>query len=482
MDISRLKVGILHSLIGKNDGVSIVIDQTIKTMVKKMEIPLGNIYYLAGHSPPRMNTVLDDVFWHRNEDNRYILEHYSSEPPEGFEERIREAALYAKDIIAEFIEENGLDVFIVHNSCHPSNFVFAVAVGMYFEERRAEGLMLPRYLLWWHDSHFERKRFEGCNEVIQKFLKYIPGPDVDGIVFINTVQPEFGRKYLESLGRDDIESYFERKTCIIPNTCDIPWNWTGLRDRGLKLVPPQDQYNKTFFKDIGLLDELEAKGESLESAVLLLQHTRVVERKRIDVAVDYAFGIQKRYKQDGTDKCVVLLISGHSGDEHDSYREWVENYFKEKCDAEPKVGKKVILIFGESLILPNREVLVNKKYYAFADIPSIVAATGGMGTYFSEVEGFGNNLLEMMAMGLPVVLNRYSIYKSDLAPMGFDVAEVDDCKLTDEVIEKGYQYLTHPEAREKAIAHNLEVLEGLLNHDVMANKLTPLIQNLFKYK
>ena len=164
MDISRLKVGILHSLIGKNDGVSIVIDQTIKTMVKKMDIPLGNIFYLAGHSPPRMNTALDDVFWHRNEDNRYILEHYNQEPPEGFEDRILQPALYAKTIIADFIEENGLDVFIVHNSCHPSNFIFAVAVGMYFEERRAEGLMLPRYLLWWHDSHFERKRFADCNE------------------------------------------------------------------------------------------------------------------------------------------------------------------------------------------------------------------------------------------------------------------------------------------------------------------------------
>jgi glycosyltransferase involved in cell wall biosynthesis len=111
-----------------------------------------------------------------------------------------------------------------------------------------------------------------------------------------------------------------------------------------------------------------------------------------------------------------------------------------------------------------------------------VANVGGMGTYFSEVEGFGNNLLEMMALGLPVILNRYSIYNSDLAPMGFDVAEVDDCQLTDEAVEKSYAYLTQPKVREAAIAHNLEVLDGMLNHDVMANKLTPLIQNLFKYK
>jgi glycosyltransferase involved in cell wall biosynthesis len=482
LDISRVKVGILHSLIGKNDGVSIVIDQTIKTMVKKMDIPLGNIYFLAGHSPPRMNTVLDDVFWHRNEDNRYILEHYAKEAPEGFDKRIYEAAIYAKEIIAEFIEDNGLDVFIVHNSCHPSNFVFAVAVGMYFEERRAEGITLPRYLVWWHDSHFERKRFENANDVIKKYLKYIPGPDVDGIVFINSVQPEFGRKYLEGLGHDQIEQYFDRKTCVIPNTCDIPWNWKSMKERGTPLVPPADQYNKTFYKDIGLLDQLEERGFSEKDAVILLQHTRVVERKRIDVAIDFAIGIEKKYREDKAKKCIVLLISGHSGDEHDSYRTWVEQYFENQCNMNPESKNNILLVFGESHILPNREVLVNKKYYDFADIPAVVARSGGMGTYFSEVEGFGNNLLEMMSLGLPVILNRYSIYKSDLAPLDFDVAAVDDCELTQDAIDKGYQYLINPEVRAKAIEHNLDVLEKLLNHDVMANKLTPLIENLFKYK
>jgi len=482
MDISRLKVGIIHSLIGKNDGVSIVIDQTIKTMVKKMEIPLGNIYYLAGHSPPRMNTTLDEVFWHRSDDNKYVLEYYDKKQPKDYEQRILKAATYAKELIAQFVEENGLDLIIIHNSCHPSNFIYAVATGMYFEERRKEGIMLPRYLLWWHDSHFERKRFAKRNKVIKKFLNYIPGSNVDGIVFINTEQPQFGRKYLESLNKDDIEQYFERKTCIIPNTCDIPWHWKTALANNLPLVPPPDQFNHSFYREIGLIDELESKGFSINDAVMLLQHTRVVERKRIDTAIDYAILMSERYLKAKLNKCIVLLISGHSGDEHDSYRTFLENYFLEQMKKHPKVKDKVILIFGESQILPNREVLVNRKYYAFADIPSVVAASGGIGTYFSEVEGFGNNLLEMMSFGLPVVLNRYNIYKTDLEPLGFDVAAVDDCKLNDDVVEKGFQYLTNPKVRRQAIQHNLEVLDSKLNHDLMASLLTPLIQNLFKYR
>ena len=67
MDISHLNYGIIHSLIGKNDGVSIVIDQPVNAMVKDLEIQLGNIYFLAAHSSPRFNAETNEIFWHKNE-------------------------------------------------------------------------------------------------------------------------------------------------------------------------------------------------------------------------------------------------------------------------------------------------------------------------------------------------------------------------------------------------------------------------------
>ena len=62
MNVKYLNVGIIHSLIGKNDGVSIVIDQTVNAMVDDMQIPLGNIFFLAAHTSPRFNAQTDDVF------------------------------------------------------------------------------------------------------------------------------------------------------------------------------------------------------------------------------------------------------------------------------------------------------------------------------------------------------------------------------------------------------------------------------------
>ncbi len=485
MDISRLKIGILHSLIGKNDGVSIVIDQTIEAMIDQMEIPLGNIHLLAAHSPPRFNTTLDDIFWHKNEQNKYILAHYSQEPaPDDLEDFILEHANYAKSIIAKFIEKNDIDLFIVHNSCHPSNFVYAVATGMYFEEIHNEGRSLPKFLLWWHDSHFERDRFKKPNSIIRKFLKYLPGPHVNGIVFINTEQELLAnRYYAEEFKMANSDLFFKRKTVFIPNTCSIPWDWSHFKLETKKLVaPPEDQYNKTFLKDIGLIKDLEAKGFELEETVILLQHTRVVQRKRIDVSIEFAIRLEEKFRKEGMHKAVALLVSGHSGDEHDSHLMYLKRKFSETVKKFPDSKGRVFLLFAEKYILPEREVLVEKKYYRFADIPAVVARCGGMGTYFSEVEGFGNNLLEMISQGLPVVINKYPIYKRDIEQLGFMLPSVENCKLENSTIDECFQLLTNVTQRNQMVLHNLQVLQEKLHHGVIAEKLSWLIQNMFKYQ
>ncbi len=483
MDISRLRIGILHSLIGKNDGVSIVIDQTIEAMIEKMGIPLGNIHLLGAHSPLRFNTTLDDIFWHKNDQNKYILKHYSGDAPLGFEGYIEEWAVYAKKVISDFVEDNDLDLFIIHNSCHPSNFVYAVAAGMYFEELEKEGRATPKYLLWWHDSHFERERFSQPNEVIKKFLKYVPGRHVNGVVFINTEQQQLAQKtYFEAVGLNNPRKFFERKTRVIPNTCDIPWQWENLKaDVDAPLAPPQDQYNKSFLKDVGVLSELKLKGRRLEDTIILLQHTRIVQRKRIDHSIDFAVQLERKFRSEGHNKFIVILVSGHSGDEHDSYLLWVKKYFMYTLNQNRRSKDNISIVFGEKCILPEKEVIVERKFYKFADVPGIVARLGGMGTYFSEVEGYGNNLLEMISLGLPAVINKYPIYKKDIETLGFQLPATENGKFSEELIHTCYELLTDMKKRNALVLHNLKVLNEKLHHGVVAHKLSDLIQNIFRY-
>ncbi len=399
MKLSELRIGIMHSLIGKNDGVSIVIDQTVKAMSKYMKINIGNFFFLGAHSSPRFNAQTDEVFWHKSEVHKQILVNYNNENVEGLDELIHENAIYAKNVIKKWVDENYIDLIIAHNTSHPYNFITAVGLGYYFEELKAEGIIWPKLMVWWHDSYFERAIFANPNPVIQKYLKYVPGAYVNAIAFINKKQIELGKKVFRMYNKTlDIDRFFENRTAVVPNTSDIPWEWEHLTSDGeVPVAPPQDNYNNSFFKDIGLEQQAESKGFSLEDTVILLQHTRVVPRKKIELAIDLGFELEKKFKKNGNPKCVALMVSGHSGDEQNAYLNNLYVHYTEKCKADP--DSNVLLIFGEHHVLSHRDIIVDKKFYKFAEIPSVIAAHGGLGTYFSEVEGFGNNLLEMISLG-----------------------------------------------------------------------------------
>jgi hypothetical protein len=481
MDISHLHIGILHSLIGKNDGVSIVIDQTVNSMVKDLQVPLGNIYFLAAHSSPRFNAQTDDIFWHKNETHKSILQNFSGEPPFGLDELIHNKALYAKKVIKKFIRDNKIDLLIAHNTSHPYNFITAVGLGYFIEEIRSNGYIWPKVMVWWHDSFFERKIFSNPNSVIKKYLKYLPGTYVDGIAFINHQQVDLAKRLFREYNAEKLDLFFSDRTTIVPNTSDIPWDWAKSDWEGDEPVhPPLDNYNDYFMVNVGLEEAIEKRGFSMDETAILLQHTRVVPRKRIEVAIEFAFRLEKKYRRENIRKCIAILVSGHSGDEQVEYKKFLEDYFNTRESENPDAN--VVLIFGEDIILSHRDIIVDKKYYKFTEIPSIVAAYGGIGTYFSEVEGYGNNLLEMISNGLPVVINKYDVYKEEIEPLGFDLPSIEKLEVTDEVIDKAFKILQDDRERNRVVKHNLEVLHQKLDHRIIAEKLEPLIVKMFTKK
>jgi glycosyltransferase involved in cell wall biosynthesis len=195
------------------------------------------------------------------------------------------------------------------------------------------------------------------------------------------------------------------------------------------------------------------------------------------VALDFAFQLEKRFLQAGKRKCFALLISGHSGDEQVEYKKFLKNYYSKKCKANK--GTKVVLIFGENRILSHRDIIVDKKYYNFYEVPAIVASYGGMGTYFSEIEGFGNNLLEMVSFGLPVVINKYDVYQSDIEHLGFKFPAIENTGVTDALVERAFEILSDYRIRNEMVSHNLKILKKELDHKIIAKKLKPLVIKMF---
>jgi hypothetical protein len=478
MNISHINVGIIHSLIGKNDGVSIVIDQTVNAMVQDLGIALGNIFFLAAHSSPRFNAETNDIFWHKNDLHKQIVGHFCDEPSDGLDELIHSKATEAKCIIANWVKKHNIDLLIAHNTSHPYNFITAVGLGYYIEELRDQGIIWPKVMVWWHDSYFERPQFATPNKVIQKYLKYLPGTEVDGLAFINSTQPEIAKKLFLTLNYFRTEKFFDERAVVIPNTSSIDWDWKKQDWNSNRLVsPPIDNYNESFLNDIGLVCEIQKRGFTLGDTVLLLQHTRIVPRKKIETAIDFAFELEKKYEKEKKRKCVTLIVSGHSGDEQANYKNFLKEYYNQKL-AENK-NSKVVLIFGENCILSHRDIIVDKKYYSFYEIPSVIASYGGIGTYFSEIEGFGNNLLEMISFGLPVVINKYDVYKFDIEQLGFTLPSIENGILTESIVDEGYRLLNDFFYRNETVKHNLQVLHIKLDHRIIAEKLKPLIFKMF---
>lgn len=479
MKLNELRIGIIHSLIGKNDGVSIVIDQTVEAMSKHLDINLGNFFFLAAHSSPRFNAQTNDVFWHKSEAHKEILINFNNPDTEGLDELIHTNALYAKEVIEEWVDENDIDLIIAHNTSHPYNFITAVGLGYYIEGLRNDDIIWPKLLVWWHDSYFERDIFSNPNPVIKKYLRYLPGSTyVNGIAFINNQQIELGKRVFRQDNSSKMDKFFKLRTTVVPNTTEIPWEWEELdADSENIICPPQDNYNDGFMKDIGLVQQVESRGFTMDDTVILLQHTRVVPRKKIELAIDLAFELEKKFKKNNENKCVAVIISGHSGDEQNQYTNNLYLHYTELCKA--NVDSNVVLIFGEHNILSHRDIIVDKKFYSFAEIPSIIAAYGGIGTYFSDVEGFGNNLLEMMSFALPAVINKYEVYKEEIEKYGFDLPAIDGGGVTKELVDSAYQLLTDIPHRNKVVKHNLKVLKEKLDHKIIADKLEPIIKSMY---
>ena len=479
--LSSARIGTVHTLLCYNDGVSIVINQVVNSLRTYLDMPLEHFAFACGkYDGDLYNKVwLDDSLWHKDDTVTYALANYATDPPpQDLEHRIEKRVADAEKILERFFDESGVDLIIAHNTGHPVNLIYSLGLNRLYERRKKTGQRLPRYFMWWHDSHLERDRFLNPNPLIRRYLmEGIPGPHVEGIVFINRGQWDIARPYFMQLTDSDpkITDRLERSHIVIPNTCDVPRDWTSDPDPEY-FAPKLDPYNADFLKAMGIQDRLLKEGKSLNDCLLFLQHTRVVPRKRIDHAIDFCFAMADRFKRDGQNKMVFLLISGPTGDELSDDVTDLTKHLNMRRLERPDLS--VEIIWGENRIRSEREVVDGVKYYSFAEVPGIVAFYGGLGTYFSDVEGFGNNLLELISLGVPPVVREYPVYLTDIAIYGFDIPSTPDGSMTRELIEGAYKILTDVSHRKAVVKKNIDTLVKYLGHNKIAENLSTLWETL----
>ena len=460
-EIPKLRYGIIHSLFGDTEGVSIVMNQIEEVLNKTLKVPLRNINYLIGKSKIKSRRITEsELLWTKNEVNRLMVENYQTGYGGGSSERIEEAITKAKETIKRFVKRNKIDVLISHNSSHPVNFVSSVALSRYYRDELLKGNKTPKYLLWWHDSHLERKDFLNPPKDVENYLlQGVPGPFVEYILFINSLQFKEARKYLKKLDLRDPGFYkrIETNHDVIYNTTD-----TFIQKFGDLQTEKSNESVDTFMRDFKVESLLGEKEIKLSEVLFCLQHTRIVDRKRIDFALEFCHELLEKLRKRGRYKAIYFLISGQDPDKKKKQLIQLNKRLQEKYGHE-----NVFLVFAEEYD--------NKTKLTFEEYPKVFAKLKAITTYFSEVEGFGNNLLEVLASGLIPIVYTYPVFKKDISKCDFKLIAFNKFQLSQVKIKEVVDLIFDEDKRRNWVNHNLDVLKKNFNHDLIGVKLVQAI-------
>jgi len=448
-----MNIGIFHYQVCRTDGVSLELEKWQKVLEE-----MGHsIYLCAGDLGSADGTLIKEMYHHIPEIERLTFNTFDTLCDFNNDSYRAELSRWVKILeekFSKFILEYKINYIIPQN-------IWSVAanpaVGIALENVRRK-FNLPA-LAHNHDFYWERKRISlTCATVIEMVDKYYPPRD-----------PMIKHVVINSLGKKELAERKGISSTVIPNVFDFdPPYWQ------------KDAYNSDFRSRIGLK----------ENDLLILQATRIVARKGIELAIDFVKELDtpeqrakiiKRGLYNGNqfkrDSRIVLVLAGYDRDDMTGI------YLKNLKLKAKKAGVDMIHIkdiIGHERKFENE----NKLYslwdtYVFADFV----------TYPSLWEGWGNQFLEAIRSKLPIMIFEYPIYISDIKPKGFDVVSVgSEIKGYDELglaqiptgriqkaADKAVELLTDKKRRSRAVDHNFDVGKELYSLDALRRYLSNLI-------
>ncbi len=327
---------------------------------------------------------------------------------------IQRRAEMLKRPLRHFLQEYAIDFVIVQNIfAIPMQLPLALALTQVLAESN-----LPA-LAHHHDFYWERPRYRHSN--LTPFLdQYFP-PDL----------PNLRHAVINSLAQTALKQRRGLDSIIIPNVFDFATPPPGI-----------DDFNADFRQAIGLTDK----------DWLILQPTRVIPRKGIELSIELLHQLN--------DPRAKLIITHKAGDEGLDYLH--------KIEALAQV-KGVDLRYVADQVDDRRGWDNGRKIYALWDS----YPHADLVTYPSFIEGFGNALIETIYFKKPAVVNKYPVYVADIAPLGFQFAEIEG-KIEPETVQTVRQWLERPQTAVSITKHNYTLGAKFFSYKTLAKLLAPI--------
>lgn len=335
-------------------------------------------------------------------------------------QKIHALKLLIKAGLEDFIQKFSINMLVCENVL---TIPMHVPLGLALTELIAES-QIPT-LAHHHDFYWERTRFSV--NAVQDYLRMSFPPNL----------PNMEHVVINSSAQEELALRTGISSMIIPNVLDFE-------------TPPEP--DQKAYTDVRELLELEP------GDIMILQPTRVVQRKGIEHAIELVRRLD--------DPRCKLVISHEAGDEGFEYAEWL------KEDAQ---SQGVDLRFIQTSVAdPFNEMVNDKKSVSLWDI----YPHADFITYPSLYEGFGNAFLEAVYFSKPILINRYSIFVRDIEPKGFNLVTMDGY-LDRKTVEKVREVLSSSQRRYQMVATNYAIARRHYSYATLRRWLNNILINFF---
>jgi glycosyltransferase involved in cell wall biosynthesis len=411
-------IGFVSFRIAGTDGVSLETKKWAEMFARHGY----ECYYMGGEldTPPERSFLVDEAHFNHPEIRRlyHLAYNHQLRSPE-LTEGIHRYREILKQRLYDFTERCDIGLLVPQNALTiPLNIPLGLALTEFIAETG-----MPT-IAHHHDFFWERKRFLS-NCVWDYFNAAFP-PHLKSIHHV----------VINSSAENQLALRTGISATMIPNVMDFE-------------TPPDppDDYAADVRRTLGISDD----------ELLVLQPTRVVQRKGIEHAIELVARLERK---------ATLVISHASGDEGYEYQQRVREF----ADL---LGIKAL--FVNDIIADERGSTPDgRKIYTLDDI----YPHADLVTYPSIFEGFGNAFLETIYYRKPILVNNYSIYSHDIKPKGFDVIEMDDF-ISADTVEYTKRVLDDPQRIEEMVETNYRLGLKYYSYSVLETKLRHITTSIW---
>lgn len=450
-----MNIGMIHYRISELDGVSLEMDKwrlVLGQTGHKVVNIAGSLGKSEGCAIPEFaldygpNRIIKAQAFNRIQDEK-------AEEALGYE--IQTQVRLLKSHIRKCISENQIELLIVNNMFSlPLNIPASLALLDIIKEQKIPVINHN------HDFFWERTEYHPSCDLIHRFLVESFPPDLH----------DFKQVVINRLAQQELRTRRGIDSIVVPNV----FYFGEMEDWR------RDDYNAGLREVFGVS----------QNDILILQATRIIRRKGIELTVDILAELnteENRQKLEGTP-----LYDGRNFTKNDKIVLILPNLIddqKYKLRLEQKLqASNLDYRFCNHLFAFKRHYdgKLNAKIYSLWDSYVI----SDLVSYPSLLEGWGNQFLEALFAKLPIIVFEYDVYRRDIGVLGFEIISLgseivhkdqhDLVKVSNEVIaaasQKVIKYLQDPELREKTTSKNYKIGLEKLSLSVLKSYIDHLLE------